>query len=36
MPAVTGKKQQAGRYNEFGDRHTYALTKYHVGTLFAR
>lgn len=34
MPAVTGKKNQAERYNELGDRHTYALTKYHVGRLF--
>lgn len=36
MPAVTGKRNQAVRYNELGDRHTYALVKYHAGTLFAR
>lgn len=33
---VTGKKNLAVRYNELGDRHTYALNKYHFGTLFVR
>lgn len=36
MCGVTGKKNLAVRYNELGDRHTYALNKYHFGTLFVR